>query len=90
MSYKKGTAKAYVVFNEKEVIELKFNVKHEVVGDYLRFQSGGNKNLQIFNFNGHLLNVAFRYGVGSHIATKEEVITKLSGVWKLPDSVRID
>lgn len=37
----------------------------------MRFNSGGEEKYK--NFNGHLLNVGIRFGVGSHIATKEEV-----------------
>lgn len=45
MSYRKGVAKAYAFLNEKELVELKFDVKHDLVSDYLRFQSGGNRKL---------------------------------------------
>lgn len=36
-----------------------------------------------------MLNVVLRYGVGSHIATKDDLMSKLNGDWKLPDSVRV-
>ncbi|CAK56140.1 unnamed protein product (macronuclear) [Paramecium tetraurelia] len=36
MSYKKGVVKAYVYFDDKDIAELKFDVKHELVSEYLR------------------------------------------------------
>ena len=48
-----------------------------LVGDYLRFNSGGEEKYK--NFNGHLLNVGTRFGVNSHIAIKEDVAKQVFG-----------
>lgn len=76
---------------DRDIADLVFNVKHDLVGDYLRFYSGGETKTFLYNnFNGHLLNIGVRLGSGAHIATKDDLAKLIADPWKLPDSVKID
>lgn len=91
MSYKKGVVKAYVYFDDKDIAELKFDVKHELVSEYLRLTCGGEtESFKYNNFNGHLLNIGLRLGQGAHIATKDDLLKFIQDPWKLPDEVLVD